>query len=614
MAGPFTASSRLDPLKESRRGSALALGLRAAADLPEIVASGLLLAVTMLLFLQTVCRYIFFVPIGWAEEGARFALIWLTFIGAAVCSRKGLHSRFTVLFDRSTGRARRAMGAVTDMVVLVFAGIMIVKGWDMVERTQYERWIMLDLPMSWSYLAIPVGGLLILGFTLHRGVRAWPGRLGGEGGFVPVAVMVAVAIVYALIGTPIAFMLGASVTTGLLADGRTDLILIPTKMLEGVDSFVLLAIPLFIFAGSLMDLGGISLRIMRFARALVGHFHGGLPMTAVVSEMLFSGISGSTMADASAIASMDIPAMKQAGYKPEYAVSVVAASSAMGVLIPPCIIMVVLGALMNVSVAALFVGGFLPALVLALALFVLIGYQARKYNFPKEDRRLSLREIARTGLQSGLALGMFLLIFGGILGGAMTPTEAGAVAVVYAFIVTVLIYREISLRGLGTIVVDAAAQSAMVLFILSVANIFSFLLSTQRVPQATLELLAGLSASPWVFLTVSMALFIVLASVIEPLPVMIVFVPIFLPAIDTLGISRLHYGVLMTAATGLGMFVPPVGIGLILVCAIAKVKMTDVLRYLLPFLGVLCAGLLILIMFPTVTTILPRLLLPNIKP
>jgi tripartite ATP-independent transporter DctM subunit len=209
---------------------------------------------------------------------------------------------------------------------------------------------------------------------------------------------------------------------------------------------------------------------------------------------------------------------------------------------------------------------------------------------------------------------MFLLIFGGILGGAMTPTEAGAVAVVYAFIVTVLIYREISLRGLWTIVVDAAAQSAMVLFILSVANIFSFLLSTQRVPQATLGLLAGLSASPWVFLTVSMALFIVLASVIEPLPVMIVFVPIFLPAIDNLGISRLHYGVLMTAATGLGMFVPPVGIGLILVCAIAKVKMTDVLRYLLPFLGVLCAGLLILIMFPTVTTILPRLLLPNIKP
>ncbi len=428
-----------------------------------------------------------------------------------------------------------------------------------------------------------------------------------------IATLILVAMFSILIGTPIAFMLGVSVASGLLAEGRTDLILIPTKMVEGVDSFVLLAIPLFIFAGSLMDLGGISFRIMRFARSLVGHFHGGLPMTAVVSEMLFSGISGSTMADASAIASMDIPAMKKAGYKPEYAVSVVAASSAMGVLIPPCIIMVVLGALMNVSVAALFVGGFLPAFVLALILFVLIGYQARRYQFPKEDQRLSVREILRTFLDSALAMGMFLLIFGGILSGAMTPTEAAAVAVIYAFVVAVLIYREISLARFWTIVVDSAVQSAMVLFILSVANIFSFLLSTQRVPQSTVGFISSINDSPWFFLIVSQILFILLASVIEPLPAMIVFIPIFLPVIDKLGIDRLHYGILVTAATGLGMFIPPVGVGLILVCAIAGVGMNEVLKYLAPFLLMLFVGLLLLTFFPIVTTILPNLLLPNIQ-
>lgn len=428
-----------------------------------------------------------------------------------------------------------------------------------------------------------------------------------------VAALVLVGIFSILIGIPIAFMLGASVTSGLLAEGRIDLILIPTKMVEGVDSFVLLAIPLFIFAGSLMDLGGISFRIMRFARSLVGHFHGGLPMTAVVSEMLFSGISGSTMADASAIASMDIPAMKKAGYKAEYAVSVVAASSAMGVLIPPCIIMVVLGALMNVSVAALFVGGFLPAFVLALTLFVLIGYQARRYHFPKEDQRLSIREIWRTFYDSALAMGMFALIFGGILSGAMTPTEAAAVAVVYAFIVAVLIYREIELQRLWSIVVDSAVQSAMVLFILSVANIFSFLLSTQRIPQTTVGLMTSISDSPWFFLVVSLILFIFLASVIEPLPAMIVFIPIFLPVIDKLGIDRLHYGILVTAATGLGMFIPPVGVGLILICAIGKVGMNEVLKYLAPFLLMLFVGLMLLTFFPSVTTVLPGLLLPNIQ-
>jgi C4-dicarboxylate transporter DctM subunit len=430
---------------------------------------------------------------------------------------------------------------------------------------------------------------------------------------VTIVMMVLVGAVAVAIGAPVAFTLGASVTAGLLSEGVTDLVLVPTKMLEGVDAFVLLAIPLFILAGSLMDVGGISLRLMRFARALVGHFHGGLPMTAVVSEMFFSGISGSTLADASAIASMDIPAMRSAGYRAEYAVSVVAASSAMGVLIPPCIIMVVLGALMNVSVAALFVAGFLPALVLALGLFALIAYQARRYRFPREEQRLSFPAVCRTFLGSGLAIGMFVLIFGGILSGAMTPTEAGAVAVVYALIVGVVVYREVSLARLWTIIVDSAAQSAMVLFILGVANVFSFILSTQKVPQTMVRLITGVSDSAWFFLLASLLVLIVLASVIEPLPAIIIFIPIFLPVLDRLGIDRLHYGVLVTAATGLAMFVPPIGAGLILVCAIGRVGVSDVLRYLVPFLLMLSLGLLVLIFVPKVTTLLPELVLPQLK-
>jgi tripartite ATP-independent transporter DctM subunit len=283
------------------------------------------------------------------------------------------------------------------------------------------------------------------------------------------------------------------------------------------------------------------------------------------------------------------------------------------VLIPPCIIMVVLGALMNVSVAALFVAGFLPALVLALVLFALIAYQARRYRFPRAEQRLSLPEVCQTFLDSALAIGMFVLVFGGILSGAMTPTEAGAVAVVYALVVGVAVYREISLARLWTIVLDSAAQSAMVLFILGVANVFSFILSTQKVPQTMVEVITGLSGSAWFFLLASLLVLIVLASVIEPLPAIIIFVPIFLPVLDRLGIDRLHYGVLVTAATGLAMFVPPIGAGLILVCAIGRVGVSDVLRYLAPFLVMLFLGLLVLVFVPKVTTVLPDLVLPHLR-
>ena len=584
---------------------------RLARNVPELAVGGLLVAITILLFLQTVLRYLFAMPLGWSEEAARFGLIWLTFLGAAVCSKRHVHSRFAVLAERAPRSLRRAMAVLAEGVTLGFAILMVWKGLEIVQRTQYERWIILDVPVSYSYLAVPVSGGLILIYSL-KAVRRMP-ALGREDGAVVALVLVAVAIVVVAIGTPIAFTLGASVTSGLLAEGRTDLILVPTKMVEGVDSFVLLAIPLFIFAGSLMDFGGISLRIMRFARSLVGHFHGGLPMAAVISEMLFSGISGSTMADASAIASMDIPAMKKAGYQPAYAVSVVSAASAMGVLIPPCIIMVVLGALMNVSVAALFVGGFIPAFVLAVTLFVLIGYQARKYDFPKEDRRMSAREVLRTFRESALALGMFAIIFGGILGGAMTPTEAAAIAVVYAVIVGVLVYGAITPGRLWRIVQDSAAQSAMVLFILAVANVYSFLLSTEKVPQATAQLITGISSASWFFLVFSLLLFVFLSSVIEPLPAMIVFIPIFLPLVDALGIDRLHYGILVTAAGGIGMFLPPVGVGLILVCAIAGVRLEESLKYLGPFLVMLFVGLLILTFVPWFTTVLPDLLLPQIQ-
>ncbi len=422
-----------------------------------------------------------------------------------------------------------------------------------------------------------------------------------------VATLLTLVFLAALLGgIPVAFAMGWASVAALLYEGSSGLILIPTRMLSGIDSFVLLAVPLFILAGNLMDVGGISLRLTNLSRALVGHIRGGLAMAVVVSEMFFSGISGSTVADASAISSMDLPAMRRAGYAPDYSVAIVSAATAMGILIPPCIIMVVLGELMNLSVSALFVGGLIPACVLALTLFALIGYQARRRGFAR-DVRATWAQRGRALLDALIALGMPVIIFGGILLGITTPTEAAAVAVVYAFLVGVVIYREIDARRLWTILVDSA--SALTLFILGISSIFSFLLAAQHVPEAVARLILETSQSPWFFLAVSHLIFIVLGSVLEPIPAMIIFIPIFLPILEQLRIDALHYGILVTAASGIGMFLPPVGVGLIIVCTIGRVPVARAARPLLPFLVMLCVGLAILTAVPWLTTVLPRVLI-----
>ncbi len=405
---------------------------------------------------------------------------------------------------------------------------------------------------------------------------------------------------------PIAFAMATASIVAVLYRGDIPLTLITHRMVYGTDSFVMLAVPLFILAGSLMDVGGISFRLLKMARALVGHFRGGLPMAVVVSEMLFSGISGSTVADVSALASMDIPAMRRAGYSGEYAVSIVAAASAMGILIPPCIVMVVFGAIANVSVTALFMAGFLPAFVLAGLLFVFIHWQARRTGQPR-DRRATWREVGGAVADAGIALGMPVIIFGGILGGAFTPTEAAAVAVLYAFIVGVFVYREISWADLWRLLVESCATTGVVMLLIGFSNIYSYLLAIEKIPDRVAGLILAVSASPWFLLLAVSALVLFLSIVIEALPAGVICVPIFLPLVDKLGVDRLHFLILVVAAGGIGMFVPPSGVGLIVGCSVARVEMARVVRPLPPFLAVLGVGLLVLITFPSITTVVPHL-------
>ena len=421
-----------------------------------------------------------------------------------------------------------------------------------------------------------------------------------------IAVAILVFLVLLVLGVPVAFAIGAAGLAGLAWSGEFPLIIIMQQIHQSVDSFVLLAIPLFIFAGMLMETGGIAVRLVHLAQALVGWIRGGLAMAVVIAEYIFSGISGSTIADVSAIGATMIPPMTRAGYRPGQAVSIVAAASAMGILVPPCILMIVLGSIANVSVAALFVGGFIPAVVLALAIMAYIYWDARRAGIAP-PRRMRLPEIGKAVRQALIPLGLPAIIFGGILGGVMTPTEAASLAVLYAAIVGLFVYREIKWRDLPAIMARSAIVTATVCFLLAVAAVIAWMLAVAQVPAAILAAMQALSAGPVTFLVLSALLFILLGAVLEGLPAVVILVPTFLPVVKQLNIDLIHYSIVVTAATGIGLFLPPIGVGLFISCGIAGITVDKVTKEMMPYVAMLTLGLLLVIAFPWLTLVLPRI-------
>jgi tripartite ATP-independent transporter DctM subunit len=421
--------------------------------------------------------------------------------------------------------------------------------------------------------------------------------------------MIAVALLVFLallaLGVPVAFTIGVAGLAGLAWSGEYPLAIIVQQIYQSVDSFVLLAIPLFIFAGALMETGGIAARLIRLAQALIGWIRGGLAMAVVVAEYIFSGMSGSTIADVSAIGSTMIPPMKRAGYRPEQAVSVVAAASAMGILVPPCILMIVLGSLANVSVAALFIAGFIPAIVLSVAIMAYIYYDARRGGMVAAQRT-TLRELGRAFVDALIPLGLPVIIFVGIRGGVVTPTETAALAVLYAAIVGLFVYREIKWRDLPEILIRSSVITATVCFLLGVAAVVAWMLAVAQVPAAIIEGMRAISAGPILFLVLSAALFILMGAVLEGLPAVVILIPTFLPVVKQLNIDLVHYSIVVTAATGIGLFLPPIGVGLFISCGIAGITVDRAVRPMMPYVLMLSLGLLVVIAFPWLTLVLPR--------
>jgi tripartite ATP-independent transporter DctM subunit len=590
-----------------------------------------LLTVVMVavVFLQVTNRYVFNNPLSWTEEVARFIFVWITFMGALLALKTKAHIGVNSFMVRFSSETRAMVENMTIFFIIFYLFYLIIFGIKIVQETAQTFTPALNISFSYIYVAIPLSAILMISYlvaqlfhskwktialsgiitmailvTLHL---LFGGGRGSGGNLILLAIICLGTLI--LINTPIAFSIGLSSLLFLILQQRTPLLIIPNRMVGGIDSFPLLAVPFFILAGEFMNTGGITQRLVNLAKVLVGHIRGGLGMVVVVGEYFFSGISGSTVADVSAIGSLLIPAMKKAGYKSEHAVAIVSSASAMGILVPPCITMVVLGGMTGLSIGVLFMAGFIPAVVLAICILALIYIQAVGANLPVEKLQ-PMKEALKSIAEGIIPLMLPIIIFGGILSGAATPTEVSVIAVVYGFLVGTFVYKEIKFNQVIPILTRTATLTGTVMFLVGTSSVLSWIFATNQVPQKLGAIISYFSSSPWVFLLFSNIIFILLGAALEGLPALIILIPVFFPLINQFGINPIHYGILVVASLGIGVFIPPVGMGIFIACSFAEIDIGRAAGAFMPFLLALFIGLLFISYIPWFTLALPNIFFP----
>jgi C4-dicarboxylate transporter, DctM subunit len=415
-----------------------------------------------------------------------------------------------------------------------------------------------------------------------------------------------VFIVLMLLGVPIAVAMGVASAAAVLIATDLPVVVVGQRMLVILDSFPFLALPFFILAGLFMEQGGITRRLVDFAAVFVGRITGGLAQVVIGANLVMSGTSGSSVADCAATGTVLIPAMDKAGYSRAFAAALTAAAATAGPLIPPSIMFVLYGAIANVSIGQLFIAGIVPGLFVGLYLGIAAYFISKKRRYPKLPP-VTLREAAVTTVKASPALLMPIVVLGGIIGGVFTPTEAGAIAAVYGFLVSMFVYREMKWSQLGPMLVTTGVITAAVMLIVSAASLFSWILTRERAPDMLIGALTDFSRNPLVFLLVVNILLLFLGCFLEAISLLIMLTPILAPLAATYGIDPVHFGVLFVLNLTIGLNTPPVGMNMFIVCAISKISVGEYTREALPFLGALVLVLLLITYVPQTVLWLPRL-------
>jgi tripartite ATP-independent transporter DctM subunit len=418
---------------------------------------------------------------------------------------------------------------------------------------------------------------------------------------------------FVILGIPIVFSLGLSNIAIMTALDMPYMVL-PQKMISGINSFPLLAIPFFMFVGEIMNRGGVAKRLVEFADALIGHITGGLGHVNILASMFFGGISGSAIADTAAIGGLLVPAMVKQRFPSAYAAAITAASAVIGIIIPPSIPFIIYGIITNTSIARLFIGGIVPGILIGVALMVTAYITSRKSGYGRmsteAQKRFQAGRVWTTFKRAWLALTIPIIVVGGILAGIFTATEAGVVAAMVAVILGVFVYREISIKDIPQIFYKTAKITAVVLFLCGMAMVTAWLLTRARVPFALADLLTSITSEPILIILLANVLLFLVGFVMDLTPAMLILAPILLPVMKNVGVDPVYFGVMMSVNMGIGLVTPPVGTVLYVACGVANITLEQLVRSMWPFILTLLIVLALIIIFPQLVMFLPNYIMP----
>jgi tripartite ATP-independent transporter DctM subunit len=600
-------------------------GLSSLLVLVDAIAGILLAADLIVVLLSVFYRYVLAAPIEWADDVARGLMVAMSFFGAASALARNENAGVAFFVEKLGPQARRRVDAVAALVVLTTAAAV---AWYAMALGQFTtgQTTGSGLPLELTFYPMAIGAICMAIFALaHLCGRklsdiafaavvalalagaTWGWRFIGPDTARSAAPMLLGFLACVVGGVPIGFALAFSALIYIWIEGALPGLIFAQQMARGIDNFVLLAIPFFILVGYLMEANGMSVRLIALLQRLVGRARGGLNLVMVLSMVIFSGISGSKMADVAAVGSVMIPAARRSRQNPGDAVALLAASAVMAETIPPCINLIILGFVANLSIGGLFMAGLAPAGLMALALIGVVILLGGDAQLP-EEARISVASLAQLWRGAVVTLGLIVIIFVGFRFGIATATEISAFAALYALLVGGVAFRELGPRAAARSFINAATRSGLVLFIVAAAQALAFVLTLQRFPQTLAQAMIALSqnAGAWPFLALSILILIVMGSILEGAAALIIFAPLLIPVAGQIGINELHFGVVLVIAMGIGLFAPPLGLGLYGACLIGGVPIEATVRSMLGYLGLLLLCLLVIAFVPGLTLWLPH--------
>jgi len=595
---------------------------RAIRPLVEGVAGALVLVEVVVLLIGVISRFVFHRPLVWVDELASLCFLWLAMLGAVIALLRREHMGLTAIVTRFGPGKQAATQALSLAVIALFLGMILPWAYDYARDEWAIETPALGLHNTYRAAAMPVGIALMLIVAIFRliglGWQRWlpvlvalaavatmlhfgTPFLRAIGAWNLIVFFVVLMGVGVALSVPIAFAFAMAATAYLQTLTFTPLSLIVSRMDEGMSTLILLSVPLFVFLGLLIEMTGMARAMIGFLAALVGHIRGGLCYVLLGAMYLVSGISGAKAADMAAVAPALLPEMKRRGIRQGELVSLLAASSAMSETIPPSLVLITIGSVTGVSIAALFAGGLMPALVLAIALALLARWRARNEDV-SQVARVPVREVIRLLLIAAPALALPFLVRAAVVEGVATATEVSTIGIAYSVIVGLLVYRQFDWRRFYPMLVETACLSGAILLIIGTATGMGWVLTQSGFSRHLAQTIATLPGGAFTFMLGTIAAFIVLGSVLEGIPAIVVFGPLMFPSARLIGINEVHYAMVVILAMGVGLFAPPVGVGYYAACVIGRVDPGAAMRDIWPYLGALIIGLFIVAAVPWFST------------